>query len=223
MSPTVIPGGASTCEPHPDRHRQVVAQRERQRAALGGQRVGAAGVDDRHRVEEVVDGVAASSSAAAGPARCGRRAAPTGSARAACPRAAARCTALPVRPVRSSVGQRRGQTPQPAGGGRDAGGHRVVEASTRIAERIGGQRPDVLPAAPRSLSAITAVNGRGAARPARMEVATADRIDCGVVGAEAPRPAAASGSGCAVRPAARRPRHSTEASASCRRATAESC
>ena len=37
-----------------------------------------------------------------------------------------------------------------------------------------------------SLSATTAVNGRGAARPARMEVATADRIACGVLRPEAP-------------------------------------
>ncbi len=42
-------------QPDPDRHRQVVAQRQRQRAAFGGQGVGPAGVDDRHRVEQVVD------------------------------------------------------------------------------------------------------------------------------------------------------------------------
>ena len=42
-------------EPDPDRHGQVVAQRERQRTAFGRQCVGAAGVDDRDRIEEVVD------------------------------------------------------------------------------------------------------------------------------------------------------------------------
>ena len=71
-------GRGVDCKSHPDRHRQVVAQRQRQRAALGRQRVGAAGVDDGHRAEQVVDRRRRPSSAAAGPARCGRRAAPTG-------------------------------------------------------------------------------------------------------------------------------------------------
>ena len=43
-------------QPHPDRDGQVVAKRQRQRAALGGQGVGVAGVDDGDRPEEVLDG-----------------------------------------------------------------------------------------------------------------------------------------------------------------------
>jgi hypothetical protein len=73
-----------------------------------------------------------------------------------------------------------------------------------------------------SLSAMTAVNGRGAARPARIEVATDDRIDAA---SSAASPQSIGGIRIWLRGAASgtRARHSTDANASCLRATAESC
>lgn len=121
---------------HPDGHREVVAQRHRQRAAFGGQRVGAARVDDRDRGEHVVDAAhhRAQPLACLGVAGRGRH------------RLAQR--AQHVLPQRRGVlhagqagafigGQRRCQTPQPARHARDAADDVVVEAAGRIAERLG--------------------------------------------------------------------------------------
>ena len=79
-------------ESHPDGDRQIVAQRQRQRAALGRQRVGTTRVDHGDRVEQIVDGRSGGVECVAPPTRFACRPVPTGSARAACPRAVAPCT-----------------------------------------------------------------------------------------------------------------------------------
>ncbi len=125
-------------QPNPDRHRQVVAQRQWQRAAFGGQGVGAAGVDDRDGVEQVLHGPAdrrqpllRQSVAGVGRDRQAQR-------------------AQQILPQRRGVlvagetgafvgGQGCGEAPQPAGGRGDARDDTVVEPSARISEGPGRQ------------------------------------------------------------------------------------
>ena len=93
---------------------------------------------------------------------------------------------VPVRPVRSSAVSAEVESPQPAGGCGDARGHARRRSGPRefAATLSGSGRASCCGTA--WLSAITAVSGRGAARPARIEVATAVQNRRGVVGLHAP-------------------------------------
>ena len=131
---------------------------------------------------------------------------------------------VPVRPVRSSTVSAAVRPHSLPVRGRDAGGHarrRSGRADCRRSSAGSGadvrrRRRRRSRRSPRSAAAV---------RPGRTgwTVASVGQDRLRVVGRQVPRPAAASGSGCGVRLPARRPRHSTDASASCRRATAESC
>ena len=126
------PGRGVDRQADPDRHRQVVAQRQRQRAALGGQGVGAAGVDDGDRTEQVVDGVADRRQPLLGQpvAGVGRH----GLAQRAQHVLAQRRGVLGTGQPGAHIGGQRGrQTPQPAGDRRDAGGDGVFDAAPRVA------------------------------------------------------------------------------------------
>ena len=124
---------------HPDRDREVIAQRQWQCAVLGGQRVGVAGVDDRHRTEQVLDGRADNGQSLAGDVV-----------------AAVRRLDLAQRPQhvfaqRSGVpqpgqtgagvcGQGRGESPQSAHLGADRRHHVLIEAARDLARQIRGRR-----------------------------------------------------------------------------------
>ncbi len=124
------PGGCVDLQPHPDRDGQPVVQGQRQRAVLGGQRVGAARVDDADRAEKVVDCPADDCQALLGEpvAGVGR----LGLAQRAQHVLAQRRGVPDARQPRALVGaQRGGQSPQTADLPTDVGGDLIGEPAPR--------------------------------------------------------------------------------------------